>query len=103
MWVGMVRTQFSLMRTSWSDPNAIYVAMKGGSPNVNHAHMDSGSFIMEADGVRWAMDFGSQDYNSLESKGVDLWNMNRIHNDGKYSGTIILLTIPLQLMESFSR
>jgi len=77
MWVGMGKNPVSLMRTSWSDPNAIYVAMKGGSPNVNHAHMDAGSFIMEADGVRWAMDFGSQDYNSLESKGVDLWNMKQ--------------------------
>ena len=75
MWVGMGKNPVSLMRTSWSDPNAIYVAMKGGSPNVNHAHMDVGSFVMEAEGVRWAMDFGSQDYNSLETKGVDLWNM----------------------------
>jgi hypothetical protein len=75
MWVGMGKNPVALMRTSWSDPDAIYVAMKGGSPKLNHAHMDVGSFIMEAQGVRWAMDFGSQDYNSLETKGVDLWNM----------------------------
>jgi len=61
------------MRTSWTDPRAIFVGVKGGSPSVNHAHMDIGSFVMEADGVRWAMDFGSQDYHSLESKGIDLW------------------------------
>jgi hypothetical protein len=77
MWVGMGKNPVSLMRTSWSDPNAIYVALKGGSPNVNHAHMDAGSFVMEANGIRWAMDFGPQDYNSLESKGVDLWNMKQ--------------------------
>lgn len=35
--------------------------------------MDIGSFIMDADGQRWAMDFGMQDYESLESKGVKLW------------------------------
>ncbi|UHG89306.1 heparinase II/III domain-containing protein [Spirosoma oryzicola] len=74
MWVGMGKTPVALMRTSWSDPNAIYVAMKGGSASTNHAHMDIGSFVMEADGVRWAMDFGMQNYESLESKGVDLWN-----------------------------
>jgi hypothetical protein len=62
-----------MMRTSWTDPNAIYVATKGGSASINHAHMDIGSFIMEANGVRWAMDFGMQDYESLESKGVKLW------------------------------
>ncbi|GAB3882132.1 heparinase II/III domain-containing protein [Spirosoma agri] len=74
VWVGAGKTPVALMRTSWSDPNAIYVAMKGGSASTNHAHMDIGSFVMEADGVRWAMDFGMQNYESLESKGVDLWN-----------------------------
>ena len=36
--------------------------------------MDIGSFVVDADGVRWADDLGMQDYNSLESKGVDLWS-----------------------------
>lgn len=73
MWVGEGPNPVALMRTSWTDPNAIYVAMKGGSASVNHAHMDIGSFIMEADGVRWAMDFGMQDYESMESKGVQVF------------------------------
>ena len=77
VWVGGGKTPVALLRSSWSDPNAIYVAMKGGSPSVNHAHMDVGSFVMEAGGVRWAMDFGAQDYNSLESKGVKLWDRNQ--------------------------
>lgn len=93
IWTGRGRNPVALMRTSWTDPNAIFVGIKGGSPSSNHAHMDAGSFVMEADGVRWAMDFGMQDYNSLESKGVDLWNRkqnsqrwevyrysNRVHN-----------------------
>ena len=67
MWVGQGKNPVALMRTSWTDTNAIYVAMKGGSPSVNHGHMDVGSFIMEANGERWAMDFGMQDYNSLET------------------------------------
>ncbi|MGX5816732.1 heparinase II/III domain-containing protein [Chitinophaga lutea] len=72
-WVGHGKNPVGMMRTSWTDPNAIYVAMKGGSIMVNHSHMDIGSFVMDADGVRWAMDFGMQDYESLESKGVALW------------------------------
>lgn len=92
-WTGAGRNPVALMRTSWTDPDAIFVGIKGGTPSSNHAHMDAGSFVMEADGVRWAMDFGMQDYNSLESKGVDLWNRkqhsqrwevyrysNRVHN-----------------------
>ena len=77
MWAGAGKTPVALMRSSWSDPSAIYVGAKGGSPSTNHAHMDAGSFVMEADGMRWAMDFGMQQYESLESKGVDLWNMKQ--------------------------
>jgi hypothetical protein len=74
VWVGQGPSPVGLMRTSWTDPNAIFVGVKAGSPSVNHAHMDVGSFVLDAQGERWAMDFGMQDYNSLETKGVDLWN-----------------------------
>ncbi len=74
VWVGQGATPVALLRTSWTDPNAIFVGFKLGSPSVNHAHMDVGSFVLDALGERWAMDFGAQSYNSLESKGVDLWN-----------------------------
>ncbi|WP_324679088.1 heparinase II/III domain-containing protein [Hymenobacter sp. GOD-10R] len=77
MWVGQGKNPVALMRTSWTDPAAIYVGLKGGSPGLSHAHMDAGSFVMEAAGVRWAMDLGMQEYESLESKGVDLWNMKQ--------------------------
>ncbi|RPJ58057.1 MAG: heparinase [Acidobacteria bacterium] len=77
VWVGGGKNPVALMRTSWTDPGAVFVGVKGGSPSVNHAHMDIGSFVMEADGVRWAMDFGSQDYHSLESKGVALWGRDQ--------------------------
>ncbi len=73
MWVGHGKNPVALMRTSWTDPNGIYLAAKGGSASINHAHMDAGSFVMEADGVRWGMDFGSQNYESLESKGIRLF------------------------------
>ncbi|MDR2147865.1 MAG: heparinase II/III-family protein, partial [Tannerella sp.] len=74
-WVGNGITPVALMRTSWTDPKAVFVGFKGGSASRNHAHMDAGSFVMEADGVRWASDLGMQDYNSLETKGLNIWNM----------------------------
>jgi hypothetical protein len=73
-WFGLGKNPVALMRTSWTDANAVYAAIKGGTPKNNHGHMDVGSFVMDANGIRWAMDFGMQDYNSLESAGVDLWN-----------------------------
>jgi hypothetical protein len=77
VWIGQGSSPVALMRTSWTDPNAIYLGFKTGSPSVNHAHMDVGSFIMEADGVRWASDFGMQNYESLESKGIALWGRDQ--------------------------
>jgi hypothetical protein len=73
MWVGRGKNPVALMRTSWTDTSAIYIGMKGGAGNVNHAHMDVGSFVMDADGVRWAMDLGAQNYESLESKGMNIF------------------------------
>jgi hypothetical protein len=72
--VGRGKNPVALLRSSWTDPNAVFVGLKAGSPGVNHGHMDVGSFVMEADGVRWAVDLGMQQYESLESRGVKLWN-----------------------------
>lgn len=77
IWVGQGDNPVALMRTTWENKNAIFVGFKAGSPYVNHGHMDVGSFVMDANGERWAMDFGMQDYNSLESAGVDLWNRSQ--------------------------
>ena len=77
MWVAQGKVPVALMRTSWTDPNAVWVGFKGGAANVNHAHMDIGSFVMEADGERWAMDFGAQEYESLESKGLSIFGRNQ--------------------------
>jgi hypothetical protein len=88
-WIGQGSNPVAMMRTSWTDPNAIYLGFKSGSPSVNHGHMDVGSFIMEADGVRWSSDPGMQNYESLESKGMSIfgrtqdaqrWTIYRMNN-----------------------
>jgi hypothetical protein len=70
------KSAVTALRSGWS-ANDIYLAVKGGTPSSNHAHMDIGSFVMEANDVRWAMDLGMSDYNTLETNGVDLWNMSQ--------------------------
>lgn len=72
-WKGDGRTPVAMLRTGWRN-DATYVGFKGGSPGTNHAHMDTGSFVVDMKGVRWAIDLGSQSYHGLESQGVDLWN-----------------------------
>jgi hypothetical protein len=72
-WTGSGQTPVALMRSSW-DADGIFVGLKAGSPFVNHAHMDIGSFVMDALGERWAMDFGASNYNLLETQGVKIWD-----------------------------
>jgi hypothetical protein len=77
VWTGGGLTPVALMRTSWTNPNAIYVGFKGGKGGNNHGHLDVGSFVMDANGVRWASDLSSDDYHNLEVNGVDLWNLSQ--------------------------
>lgn len=73
-WHGDGENPIATFRSSWTDPDALYLAFKGGSASGNHAHMDAGSFVFELDGVRWAVDLGSQEYYSIEAKGWSLWD-----------------------------
>jgi hypothetical protein len=36
--------------------------------------MDSGSFVLESDGIRWAIDLEPEDYHIIESRGMNLWD-----------------------------
>ena len=73
-WFGKGDNPVISMRSDWDTDTGVYIGVKLGSPKVNHGHMDIGSFIFEADGVNWAIDMGGEEYNRLETRGVDLWN-----------------------------
>ena len=51
------------LRSSWTDPNASWIGIKSGINSSNHSHLDLGNFELDAGGVRWAKDLGSDDYN----------------------------------------
>ena len=76
-FIGQGAQPVAIWRSSWSDPDTLWFAIKGGGAHHNHAHMDAGSFVLDWGGVRWARDLGMQDYYSLESQGIDLWNMKQ--------------------------
>ena len=54
--------QVVTMRSSWRDQNALFVGFKGGDASFNHAHLDRGSFVLDALGQRWASDLGAESY-----------------------------------------
>ena len=52
-----------VLRSSWTDKFATWIGVKSGTNSSNHSHLDLGSFELDAGGVRWAKDLGSDDYN----------------------------------------
>jgi hypothetical protein len=76
-WLGRGPNPLAVFRSAWNDRNAMFLAAKGGKATLSHGHMDAGSFIFEANGVRWGRDLGMQDYYSLESKGVNMWDSSQ--------------------------
>jgi len=55
--------EVALFRSAWDDPDALFVGVKAGYNQVNHGHLDLGNFELDALGVRWARDLGSDNYN----------------------------------------
>ena len=70
-------TPIFVYRSGWKSQVDDYLGVKGGLTMSSHSHCDQGSFYFESDGVTWATDLGMQDYNSLETAGVDLWDMTQ--------------------------
>ena len=73
-WYGQGEQPLFLYRSGFGSKEDSYLGVKGGTARSSHAHMDSGTFIYEWGGVRWAMDLGNQDYHSLEKRGIKIWS-----------------------------
>lgn len=70
----------AMVRTGW-DSEDLYLGAKGGRASSAHGHIDSGEFVFDAYGVRWACDPGRQEYAELENPckamGGDFWNFSQ--------------------------
>lgn len=75
---GNVSLYFS--RSSWNDANALWIGFKAGYNKVNHAHLDLGNFELDALGVRWARDLGSDDYDLPEYFGSKRYSYYRLQS-----------------------
>ena len=76
-WCSEGETPVTVHRSSWTDPAAVFVGLKAGSPSASHGQMDIGSFVLDADGVRWAVDLGAEGYHGIESRGMNLWGRSQ--------------------------
>ncbi len=93
-------TAVGAFHSSWED-DAVYLGFKGGTPNTNHAHMDIGTFVLDAEGERWAMDLGSGD-NSLPGyydREGQRWDYYRTQN---FSHNTLTMADMLQELNGFA-
>jgi hypothetical protein len=74
--------EVAVLRSDWDNPKALFVGFKAGDNKANHSHLDLGSFVFDAAGVRWAMDLGEDDYNLPGYFGGQRWNYYRLRADG---------------------
>ena len=64
-WAGRGVQPVATLRSGW-DSQATFAGMKAGVTGVGHGHIDAGSFVMDAEGVRWISDVPSQSYSKGE-------------------------------------
>ena len=77
-----------LFRSGWEDEKAIFIGFKGGDNKANHSHLDLGSFVLDADGHRWALDLGSDNYNIPGYFGRQRWSYYRLRSEGHNTITL---------------
>ncbi|MBR6414569.1 MAG: heparinase II/III family protein [Bacteroidales bacterium] len=100
-------TPIYIYRSGWGDPGDTYFAIKGGKASSSHSHCDAGAFFFEGDGIGWAVDLGTQNYNSLESLGLDIWNTKqqsdrwKVYRTGPFSHNIITINGKVPEVDSF--
>jgi hypothetical protein len=52
--------EVAALRSAWNDPKAYYIALKGGDNENPATQLDLGSFVLDAGGVRWGVELGSE-------------------------------------------
>ena len=60
-------TPLVVVKRGWDcGKSSRYLAMKGGCCGDSHGHMDVGSFVFDAAGIRWACDINRPEYEDVE-------------------------------------
>ena len=75
-YLGKGENSVCVMRTGWTKED-IYLGVKSGRPDNFHGHMDIGSFYIEADGIRWSTDLGSDHYGDIAKAKVSMFKMTQ--------------------------
>jgi hypothetical protein len=79
----------AFFRSAWDDPSATYVGFKCGM-NQGHGHLDYGSFILDSQQERWAIDLVGTNNSGYPPGffGPGRWNHFRVRNQSHNTLTI---------------
>lgn len=76
------QADFAVLRSPAAD--GFWVALKGGTNGASHGHLDLGSFVLDAQGLRWAIDLGGDNYSFPGywdyAEGGRRWSYYRLNN-----------------------
>jgi hypothetical protein len=75
-------TNVAFFRSAWNDPRATWIGIKGGDNAANHSHLDLGTFVLDANGIRWAEDLGSDYYDLPGYFGKERYTYYRLKTAG---------------------
>ena len=110
IWYSGGEQPLFVYRSGYDSQDDVYLGIKGGYPKGSHAHMDSGSFYYERDGVVWADDLGSDSYtlSNYWSNGQTggRWKIFRLgvtgHNTINFDGANHIVTAKAAMTEHFA-
>ena len=74
--------EVAVMRGSWRDERGTFAALKAGDNRSGHAHLDLGTFVLDALSQRWAVDLGPDDYNLPGYFEGSRWDYYRLRAEG---------------------
>ena len=68
------------IRESFTDENGMFFSACGGAGWAYHSHYDTGAFVFDLNGVRWAHDLGKDNYNTGLSDYLIYRKRSEAHN-----------------------
>lgn len=71
-----------IMREKWNDDEATFLGYHIDKGSVDHGHIDSGSFVFDMLGVRFATDLGADDYQNPGYFTTDRTKFYRVRPEG---------------------
>jgi len=80
------------LQASGGGKEAIYIAAKGGKGTLNHQQLDAGTFVIDANGERWGIDLGSENYflPDFFDNGVGGTRWTYYRNTNKSHSTLVI-------------